>query len=208
VQIDIYSDVVCPWCYIGKRRLDAALSETGMRDVDVRWRAYQPNPDLPPAGMDRREYMQAKFGPEALTRMHARLTEAGLSVGIDFKFDRIERAPNTFNAHRLLRLAREQLRQEAMAESLFQAYFIDGRDIGDSAVLAELAAAVGLGDIRAWLAGDSGSQAVRDELAEAAGLGISGVPFYVFPGRYAVTGAQSSEVFVRAINLAAGESPH
>jgi predicted DsbA family dithiol-disulfide isomerase len=207
VQIDIYSDVVCPWCYIGKRRLEGALSETGLRDADVHWRAYQLNPDLPPEGMDRRQYMRAKFGPDALGRIHGRLTEAGLSVGIDFQFGRIERAPNTFNAHRLLHLARERLRQEDLAESLFHAYFIDGRDIGDSAVLAELAVAAGLGDIHAWLAGDSGSQAVLDDLAEAARLGISGVPFYVFPGRYAVTGAQPSEIFVRAINLAAGESP-
>jgi len=209
VQIDIYSDVVCPWCYIGKRRLDAALAGDAVRAVDIHWHAYQLNPDLPPEGMDRRRYLEAKFGSEAVARMQARLGEVGLSVGIEFQFDKITRAPNTFNAHRLMGLARATGHQDRMADKLFQAYFIEGRDIGAATVLAELAAEAGLAaDIPAWLAGDAETKSVHADLAAAGQLGISGVPFYVFDQRYAVAGAQAPEVFMQALQAAAGAPPH
>lgn len=202
--IEVYSDVVCPWCYIGKRRLETALSAAGIDDADVHWRAFQLNPDLPPEGVDRRQYLEAKFGgPEGAARIHDRVREAGRTAGIDFRFEDIARSPNTFDAHRLLRLAAQQGRQGAMKENLLQAYFLKGRDVGDQRVLAGIAGETGVtGDVRAWLDSDAEAEGVRDDLAAAARLGISGVPFFVFAGRYAIAGAQPAEVFAQALDAA------
>ena len=204
MRIDIYSDVVCPWCYIGKRRLDAALSTAGIGEVDIRWHAFQLNPDLPPGGVDRRQYLEAKFGgPEGATRVHDRVREAGKAAGIDFRFEDISRSPNTFDAHRLLRLAAQQGKQHAMKEKLMQAYFLEGRDLGDPRVLTEIAGETGLsGDIHAWLDSDAESAGVRQDLADAARLQITGVPFFIFGGRYAIAGAQPTEIFVQALETA------
>lgn len=205
MQIDVFADVVCPWCYIGKRNLEAALARVRPEGVTLRWHAFQLNPDLPPDGVDRQRYLQEKFGStEAVTRIHERVGEAGRRAGIEFRFDRIAKSPNTFDAHRLLRLALAQGRQPEMAEALFRAYFIDGRDIGDHQVLAGLAAEVGLGgEVAAWLAGPSEGDGVREDLAVAAQIGISGVPFFVFANRYALSGAQPVEVFTQALHAAA-----
>ena len=202
--IEVYSDVVCPWCYIGKRRLESALASAGITDADVRWRAFQLNPDLPPEGVDRRQYLEAKFGgPEGAARIHDRVREAGRSAGIDFRFEDITRSPNTFDAHRLLRLAAEQGKQGAMKENLMQAYFLKGRDIGDRRVLAEIARETGLdGDTDAWLASDTEADGVRADLAKARELQISGVPFFIFGGRYAIAGAQPAEIFAQALDAA------
>lgn len=204
MQIEVFSDVVCPWCYIGKRHLEAALDRAGIKGVQVHWRAYQLNPDIPPAGLDRRRYLQEKFGSaEAVARIHERVTAAGLEADIRFQFDKIARSPNTFDAHRLLRLAAIQGKQQEMTEALFHAYFIDGHDIGDHQVLAGLAAGMGLSsDIAAWLASASESDGVRQDLAAAAQIGISGVPFFVFANRYALSGAQPVEVFMQALHAA------
>src|SRR5580698_10118349 len=189
--IEVYSDVVCPWCYIGKRRLESALSAAGIGDADVHWRAFQLNPDLPPEGVDRRQYLEAKFGgPESVARIHDRVVEAGKAAGIDFRFEDIARSPNTFDAHRLLRRAGQQGRQGAMKENLMQAYFLKGQDIGDRRVLAEIARETGLdGDVAAWLASDAEADGVREDLANARRLQISGVPFFIFGGRYSIAGA-------------------
>lgn len=202
--IEVFSDVVCPWCYIGKRRLETALSAAGIGDADVHWRAFQLNPDLPPEGVDRRQYLEAKFGgPEGAARIHDRVREAGRTAGIDFRFEDIARSPNTFDAHRLLRLAAQQGRQGAMKENLLQAYFLKGRDVGDQQVLAAIAGETGVtGDVRAWLDSDAEAEGVRDDLAAAVRLGISGVPFFVFAGRYAIAGAQPAEVFAQALDAA------
>lgn len=204
MRIDVFSDVVCPWCFIGKRRLDAALSETGIAGAEVRWHAFQLNPGLPAEGVDRRRYLEEKFGgPGNVERIHRRVSEAGLSAGIEFRFDRIERSPNTFDAHRLLKLAAPQGRQHALQEALFEAYFLDGRDLGVRGTLAAIAAETGVeGDVAAWLAGDAGAKEVREDLAAAAELEISGVPFFIFAGRYALPGTQPPEVFIEALTAA------
>lgn len=201
MRIDVFSDVVCPWCFVGKRRLDAALTAAGLGDAEVHWHAFQLNPDLPPGGVDRREYMRQKFGDEAnVARIHERVSEAGRSAGIEFHFDRIARSPNTFDAHRLLKLAEAQHRQGAVKEALLSAYFLEGRDIGDHAVLQEIAAKAAMeGDVGAWLAGDGAADEVRADLAAAARFEISGVPFFIFGGRYALAGAQPPEVFAQVL---------
>lgn len=202
--IEVFSDVVCPWCYIGKRRLEAALSAAGIGDADVHWRAFQLNPDLPPEGVDRRRYLEAKFGgPEGAARIHERVREAGRNAGIDFRFEDIARSPNTFDAHRLLRLAAEQGKQGALKENLLQAYFLGGRDVGEHRVLAEIAGETGItGDVRAWLDSDAEAGGVRQDLAEAARLQITGVPFFIFGGRYAIAGAQPAEIFAQTLDAA------
>ena len=203
MRIDVFSDVVCPWCFVGKRRLEQALDAAKISDAEVHWHAFQLNPDLPPEGVDRRQYLEAKFGPGAMERIHARLDEAGKSAGIDFQFDQIQRSPNTLDAHRLLWLAGTRGRQGALKEALLSAYFLEGRDVGDRAVLADIAARAGMdGDIPAWLAGDAGGREVREDLMQAARLQISGVPFFIFEGRLALSGAQPPEVFLQALDAA------
>ncbi|HSN17236.1 MAG TPA: DsbA family oxidoreductase [Gammaproteobacteria bacterium] len=203
MRIDVFSDVVCPWCFVGKRRLEQALASAKATDAEVHWHAFQLNPDLPSGGVDRREYLESKFGPGAAERIHARLDEVGREAGIDFQFDKIGRSPNTRDAHRLLWLAGNQGKQSRLKEALMKAYFIAGRDIGDRAVLAEVAAAAGIaGDVQAFLASEGGQQEVQDDLATAARLQISGVPFFIFDGRYALAGAQPPEVFAQALEAA------
>src|SRR5579871_1114516 len=181
MRIDVFADVVCPWCYVGKRRLEQALAAAAITDAEVHWHAFQLNPDLPPGGVDRRQYLETKFGPGAAERIHARLDEVGREAGIGFQFDKIGRSPNTRDAHRLLWLAGGQGKQGGLEEVLMQAYFIEGRDLGDRAVLAELAAAAGVtGDVPAFLAGDGGQREVEEDLRLAARLQISGVPFFIF----------------------------
>ena len=204
MRIDVFSDVVCPWCFIGKRRLDAALAASRLKQVELRWHAFQLNPDLPPGGVDRRQYLEEKFGATNVDRIHERVEAAGRESGIAFRFDKISRSPNTFDAHRLLYLAADQGRQTELKEALFSAYFLEGRDLGDHAVLAAVAAATGVqGDVQAWLAEGAGADAVRADLAAGGRLGITGVPFFIFAGRYALPGAHPPEVFQQALAAAA-----
>lgn len=193
---------------MGKRRLEQALATAKLTDAEVHWHAFQLNPDLPPEGVDRHQYLETKFGPGAVERIHARLDEVGKEAGIDFQFDKIERSPNTRDAHRLLWLAGTQDRQGPLKEALMTAYFIEGRDVGNRKVLADIAAAAGItGDIPAFLAGDGGQQEVQEDLATAAHLQISGVPFFIFEGRYALAGAQPPEVFAQALADARNAPP-
>ena len=210
ISIDVYSDVVCPWCYIGKRRLEQALMGLGEQNVAVTptWRAFQLNPDMPAAGMARKDYVETKFGgPERATQIYARVAAVGNEVGIPFQFEKIERQPNTINAHRLIRLAGEQGQQDAVAEALFRAFFLEFLDIGNVATLSEIAASAGLNReaVYAYLSSDQGAAAAQQEDAVARQLGITGVPFFVFGGKYAVSGAQSAEVLLQAFEQAAGE---
>ncbi|MGH8308067.1 MAG: DsbA family oxidoreductase [Gammaproteobacteria bacterium] len=204
MRIDIFSDTVCPWCYIGKRHLETALVESKSGDANIQWHAFQLNPDLPPQGRDRREYLDAKFGsPEAAKAIHARVREAGKNTGIDFQFDRIGRSPNTFNSHRLIRLAETEGKGEAMVEALFRAYFLEGRDIGDDTTLAELARDAGIeGDVNAWLAGEGERNTVLNDLRAGREMGITGVPFFILDNRYTLSGAQPVEIFVQALQAA------
>ena len=200
--VDVVSDVVCPWCYVGKRRLERALAASG--ETQVRWRPYQLDPTIPPEGRDRAAYMAAKFpDPSRLAQAHDRLTALGAEVGIAFDFSAIRRAPNTLDAHRLIRFALEADVGDAMVERLFADYFERGRDIGDRAVLAEAARDCGLGEVEARLASGEGGQEVEDEIEQARRLGVEGVPFFIFAGKLAVSGAQSEDVFAQAIAQAA-----
>ena len=207
MRIDVFSDTVCPWCFIGKRHLQQALSETGITEADVHWHAFQLNPDMPAGGRDRKTYLLEKFGPDAEQQIHVRLQEAGRAAGIEFQFDRISRSPNTLDSHRLIRLAASRGRQDVMVEALFRAYFIEGRDIGDRQVLAAIARQLELGDdVLAWLDSPAEIDTVRSEDISARRLGITGVPFFIFEQRHALSGAQPVNIFVRALQMVENES--
>jgi len=203
--IDVFSDPICPWCFIGKRRMEKALELYGMAGhVTVRWRAFQLNPGMPPAGMGRADYLALKFGGgERATQIYEMIREAGEGVGIPFAFDRIERTPNTIKAHRLIRYAGRSGLDGAVAETLFQHYFLEGRDIGDDAVLCDVADACGLDGaaIRDWLEGDEEEEDVRKEHNFAVSLNIDGVPCFIVESRYAVVGAQEAEAFGPVFDL-------
>ncbi|MEP7063230.1 MAG: DsbA family oxidoreductase [Betaproteobacteria bacterium] len=208
-MIDVVSDVVCPWCYIGKHRLEAALRQLHADDPAfeprINWHPFQLNPDLPAAGTDRKRYLEAKFGgPARAGEIYARVRAAGETAGIAFDFDRIAVQPNTLSAHRLVSWAQHEHDAGELVERLFAAYFIDGRDIGDHAVLAAIAGEAGLDASVARAHLDSG--AGRDEIAtmdvRARKLGVSGVPFFIFDGRVAVSGAHEPDMLIQAITQA------
>jgi predicted DsbA family dithiol-disulfide isomerase len=208
VVVDVVSDVVCPWCYLGKRRLERAVASLPDVDVVVRWHPFQLDPSVPPEGMDRRVYMERKFGSlERIAPAHARLTALGRQDDIDYRFDDMTRAANTLDAHRLAKWAGEAGREEEMVERLFKANFTEALDIGDRKVLARLAGEIGLDadDIEARLASDRDLDAVQAEIAEAGRMGIEGVPFFIIGGRYGVSGAQEAETLARAIRAVASE---
>ena len=207
--IDVVSDVVCPWCFIGKRRLEAAV-EQAAQPVEIRWRPFQLDPTIPAIGLDRRSYLAKKFGSlEKVDTIHERLIEAGKQVGIAFAFDRIERSPNTIDAHRLIRWSAAAGAQGTVVEALFRTYFVEGRDIGDPKILVQLAGSCGMDGtlVHRLLASGSDTEAVREEIATAVRLGVSGVPFFIFAGKYAVPGAQSAEVLAAAIAKAHADEP-
>ena len=203
VDIEVFSDVVCPWCYVGRRRLARAVELLdGKHEVRVTWKPYQLNPWMPPEGMERAEYRRMKFGSaERSSGMDTRLKETGDELGIDLAFERIARTPNTLNAHRLIWLAGQQGRQIDMVDTLFRAYFTDGKDVGDTATLVELAGAAGLdaGAVERFLAGDEGLAEVEEEEQLGRSLGIDGVPFFLLAGKYGVSGAQPPDVLANVI---------
>jgi predicted DsbA family dithiol-disulfide isomerase len=206
-RIDIVSDAICPWCYIGKRQIERALPMVAAEglSLEVHWHPFQLNPDMPPDGVERAAYRLQKFGSEERTRqIDARVAEAGRAVGLDFRHDLMRRTPNTVAAHRVIWLAGRHGVQDAVVEALFRAYFTEGRDIGDAATLAELAEAAGMpaGEVAAMLAGEAGLEAVLGEDAMARNAGINGVPSFIM-GRYvlfsgAVPAADMAETFSRA----------
>ena len=212
LRIEVISDVVCPWCFIGKRRLDRALQLLGQEQdsepltVDLLWRPFQLNPQLPPEGMARSAYLAAKFGGRA-EQIYARVTAAGRTVGIDFAFERIVRQPNTVAAHQLIDLARSLGVQDQMVEVLFRGYFLEGKDLTQPSALIGLAQEAGIDgeQARACLNDDAQRQAVVEQDEHARELGVGGVPFFIFGGQLAVSGAQEPEVLVRAFKQAAGE---
>jgi predicted DsbA family dithiol-disulfide isomerase len=201
-RIDVISDAICPWCWIGKRQLDMALTtlrQEGLR-FSVHWRPFQLNPDMPEEGVERSAYRAAKFGSlERSRELDAQVAEAGRGVGLDFRHDRMRRTPNTVRAHRLIRLAEGPL-QHALVEALFRAYFHEGQDVGDAAVLAEVAASVGL-EAAEFLAGHEQEEQVRAEDAYFRRIGISGVPSFALEGRVLFSGAwpadRMAELFAR-----------
>ncbi len=201
VALDIVSDVICPWCWIGKRRLERALLEMEEDDLavrlDIRWRPWQLAPGLPPEGVDRHTYYARRFpDPEQRRRIEERLLDEGRSVGIEFAFAGIERVPDTFDAHRLIRWASSAGCQSQVVEALFSAHFTQGRDIGSHEVLSEIAAVCGMdaGLVARLLAEGRDLDLVAREIAAAGEMGVAGVPTFIFAGRHALQGAQSSDV--------------
>jgi len=196
LAIEVASDVVCPWCYIGKRRLEKALGLLKDEfEVEVRWLPFQLNPDMPPEGILRAEYRKAKFGSlERSKQMDARVIAEGKGEGIDFAFDRMETQPNTTQAHRLIALAEDQ---NAVVDALFRAHFEQGRKIGDPKVLAEIAAQCG---VQGWPAKAPDVSGLEEEVRE---LGISGVPTFIFERRHGVSGAYPPEQLAEALRQAA-----
>ena len=206
-KIEVYSDVVCPWCYVGKRRLERALTEFG-GDVRVTWRPFQLNPTMPKDGLDRTAYLEAKFGSLATFRqLEEHVQAAGASERITFAFEKIARTPNTFAAHRLIWLGEREGCQDAVVDALFRGYFEEGADIGSSAVLVQLAAQAGLPDesVERLLRSDEGTAEVKAEESAGHKLGIRGVPYFVLDGTYAISGAQPVDIFVSALKRVAGD---
>ncbi|WP_193180696.1 DsbA family oxidoreductase [Nisaea sediminum] len=207
-QIDIFSDVICPWCFIGKRRLERALKLRPVPDLTIQWRAFQLNPDMPVEGMSRQAYLENKFGgPERASQIYDNIRRMGDGEGIDFRFDLIQRTPNTVLAHRTINLATAKGTSDALVENLFNAYFIEGVDIGDLDNLVTLAEASGMDaeETRTWLEGKGGATEVMAETRFAYENGINGVPCFIFNRQYAVSGAQEPEAFFPLFDLDASQ---
>lgn len=203
-ELSVVSDAICPWCYVGKRRLEQAFALlNGAPRPRVTWRPFELNPQMPKEGIERREYRMRKFGSwERSLALDAQLTEIGRSVGIAFRYDLMKHTPNTFDAHRLIWLSGQMGVQDAMVETLFRGYFSEGRDIGDAAVLSELAVEAGLDRARAaaFLNGTEGAADVAAEAEAAMRAGLSGVPTFVLDGRVLFSGAQPPELIAQALS--------
>jgi predicted DsbA family dithiol-disulfide isomerase len=205
-KIDVVSDVVCPWCYIGKHRLEAALARLAVAEpefaVSVDWHPFQLAPDVPPGGIDRRLYLETKLGGASRVReIHAMVEKVGADAGITFDFARIRVQPNTLAAHRLVSFAQRERAAGDLVERLFAAFFTQGRDIGDPEVLANIAEESGLdrAAVSQWLAGDGGRSQIEAMDRQVRTLGVQGVPFFVFDGRLAMSGAHDIDEMVRVI---------
>ena len=201
-RLDIISDPICPWCYIGKANLDRAVAETGENPFDIDWRIFQLNPDMPPEGVERRSYLEAKFGgPEQARAVYARVEAAAAEAGLAIHFDRIARTPNTMDAHRLIRWARTTGHQSNLVDRLFAEYFVHGRDISDPEVLLDAASSVGMERevVARLLSGDADRDQLREEDQAARRMGVNGVPCFILGGRYVLQGAQPPETWTRVI---------
>lgn len=212
MRIDIWSDMVCPWCYLGHRRFELALEELaddGVDAVDVRWHAFELDPDAPAEPGDLRAVIERKYGPGAFDGMTGRLTALGAADGLEYRFDLAQRV-NTFDAHRLTALAATHGadRQDRMLRRLFRAYFTEGADLSDREELIGLAEDVDLDadTVRAALAGDDFADEVRADEEMARELGVTGVPAFVIDRQFLVSGAQDTETFVRLLRKAAENS--
>ena len=205
MQVDVFSDTICPWCYVGKRRFERALSIRPQPGLRVRWRAFQLNPAMPVEGMERQAYLEAKFGGGDRARsLYDTVRSAGSGESIEFRFDLIKRTPSTLLSHRLLRHAMAQGQQDMLLELIFRGYFQEGQDIGDKAVLADMADKVGMDrdEVMDYLAGTGDAEAIIAEDTVARRAGINGVPCFIFNGRFALSGAQEPEAFLQLFDLA------
>lgn len=205
MYVDIVSDTICPWCFIGKRRFEKAMALSGRNDIMVAWRPFQLNPDMPADGMSREAYLTAKFGnTERMQKIYGAITETGQGEGIDFRFDRIARTPNTLASHRLVKYAAKHGEQDAVVEALFSGYFMNGRDVGDFETLADIAAETGLEREAAlnYLSSVEDRDEVMAADVYARRLGINGVPCFIVNRKYAVSGAQPPEAFLQVFQLA------
>ncbi len=212
MRVEIWSDTMCPFCYMGKRRFERALGRFEHRgEVDVLWRSFQLDPSIENVpGRTLNEYLAERKGisVERTAHLHDRLTEEAKELGLAYNFDRV-RVANSFDAHRLVHLASARGLQDAAEERLFRAYFTEGRNLADRETLVELGSAIGLDpeEVRRTLAGDSFSEEVRSDIREAEALGIEGVPFFVIDRTYAVSGAQPAELFLEVLEKVWAEHP-
>lgn len=205
ITIDVVSDVVCPWCYLGKARLELAIAEVQDEvGVDINWRPYRLNPEYPREGVDQKATLAQKLGgEERVAQAHQMLTDLGREVGIHFDFEAIKIGPNTLDAHRLIHWAmvEDRQKQDKVVNALFKANFEEGRNIGDHAVLLEVAENAGLDRsvIASLLASDADSDLIVAEIGAAQQMGVNGVPFFIFDQQYAVSGAQTPDVLANAL---------
>jgi len=208
LRIEVYSDLICPWCYIGKRRMEDGLALLGEGATwDVIWRPFELNPDMPKEGMDRKTYRSRKFGSwERSLAMDRDVTANGAAAGVEFNFAKIDRTPNTFLGHRLLWLAQKEGTQNKLNDALLRAYFTDGRDIGDPETLVMIAEENGMNpqSVAAFLASEEGAKEVRDEEQHAHQLGLTGVPFFIVNSVPAFSGAQLPAHFAEVFRSALG----
>lgn len=203
--IEVVFDPACPWCYIGKRRLEKAMGMRPDLRTELKWWPFLLNPEMPAEGIDRTTYLVRKYGSETrVSRIFGAISEVGQSVEIDFAFDRIHRAPNTVNAHRLVRFAGARGQADSVVEALFVSYFVEARDVGKISVLVEIGAELGLGGqaVRNYLESDEDAALVYEENARAHRLGINGVPSFVLSGSFVISGAQEPKVLARMMDVA------
>lgn len=206
LSIEVVYDLVCPWCFLGVRRLLRTLRRRPDLLFDLSWRPFLLNPDMPRSGMARTDYVVRKFGgEERARRLYASITDIGRAEGVPFAFERIRRTPSSVDAHRLVRWAGRFSRADAVVDALFSAHFTDGHDIGDPMVLLAVASASGLSGIaaHAFLASDEEVDQVHADNLRAHRLGINGVPCFIVGGRHAIAGAQEPEVIERLLDVAA-----
>ncbi|WP_340108558.1 DsbA family oxidoreductase [Pikeienuella sp. HZG-20] len=206
ITLDIISDPVCPWCYIGKTHFDRAVESRGVQPFDIHWRPFQLNPDMPAAGMDRRAYLEQKFGPDGAKKSYARIEEHAKAAGLELRFDLIKRTPNTFDAHRLIRWARTSGAQTPLVERLFASYFERGEDIGDRDLLLDIAESVGMerAVVKELFDRDADREALQTEEATVREIGVNSVPTFVVAGKHVVSGAQPPELWERVLDELTG----
>ena len=198
IELDIFSDTVCPWCYIGKKRLDNAITKHGHLEFKQTWRPFQLNPGMAPDGMDRQEYLVSKFGStDAAKTVYENIYEEGLKEGIDFNFDSIEVTPNSFNSHRLLAIAYEKNIQEQVLDDLFESYFLKGEDIGNPNVLLSIAVnnLIDEDRFKNYLSNKDNIEPLANEELQARKMGIDSVPTFIVNKQIVINGAQTSENF-------------
>ena len=203
VKLDILSDPICPWCYIGKTLLDRALEQRPNHPFTIEWHPFQLNPDMPREGMDRRAYLEQKFGgKEGAVRVYSQIEKTAKETGLDIDFAAMTRTPNTLDAHRVIHWAGIEGRQTPYVYALFRAYFKEGRDIGNHEVLADLADGVGLDAavIQKLLMTEEDTQNIRDRDAQAREMGVSAVPTFIVNGQHAVPGAQQPDLWLKVID--------
>ena len=198
IELDIFSDTICPWCYIGKKRLDKAMEKHNHLEFKQTWRPFQLNPGMPPDGMDRQEYLISKFGSaDAAKTVYENIYEEGVKEGINFNFDLINVTPNSFNSHRLLALAYKQKIQENVLNDLFESYFINGKDIGDPNILLEIAIEhkIDAEEFKNYLSDQENIEPLANEEIQARKMGINSVPTFIINKQIVINGAQTSENF-------------
>ena len=198
IELDIFSDTVCPWCYIGKKRLENALNKYKNLVIKQTWRPFQLNPGMPPDGMDRQEYLISKFGSsDAAKTVYENIYEEGVKEGINFNFDLIEVTPNSFNSHRLLALAYNANMQEKVLDDLFESYFLHGKDIGDPNILLQIAIKhnIDAEEFKSYLSDQENIEPLANEEIQAKKMGINSVPTFIVNKQIVINGAQTSENF-------------